>query len=274
MKRRLALILSLVLLIGICAAIPALGEADAAAMPPLPPHVKDGIDVVAVFACAEAQPVALPAGPDSQEGSAKVDTLWIYYSDNTFDQYAEGPRGYELFSTGTYTLKDGGDFILSEDGDNGTIVIERNRKRSPEAQALTEYSSVHEYALGTLGFEQLYSPADEGKAVEAIFGVDHMLTYTDESGVTALLDTVLIFFKDMSFRAFSFVKDDVVLTGSGTYEFNETGDFHIVPFEDDNGTITMRFDESIQGEAPATVTFDLEPLQSGCFYVLKPADAP
>ena len=110
--------------------------------------------------------------------------------------------------------------------------------------------------------------------VEAIFGDEYFLSYTDEAGVVTLLDTFLIFYKDMTFEAYSFIKDDVVLTGSGDYEFDETGDFHILPFEEDNGKITMSYDYSIQNSEPASATFDLTPLATACFYVARPADAP
>lgn len=167
MKRRLASILSLVLLAGILLTVSAFAESGAL---PAPPHPNDDFSVLAVFAKAHAQPIDMPASPEGEEIQIMADTLWIYYSDSTFEQYAETPLGYELFSTGTYSLK-----------------------------------------------------------------------------------------------------DDVVLTGSGTYAFDETGDFQIIPFEEDNGKITMSFDYSIQNSEPASMTFDLSPLGSACFYVARPA---
>lgn len=274
MKRRLAILLTLVLLVGIVAMMPVLAEAKDASAPPPPPHIKDGVDVTAIFANGLAQPLPLPKRPDGEETQAMADTMWIYYSDNTFDQYVEGPAGYELFSTGTYSFKDGGSFNINENEDNGVIVIERNKKMSPETRALEDYASSHEYALGTLGFTQLYGPKDEGKEVEAIFGQDHMLRYTNDSGVTTLVDTFMIFFRDMSFKVYSFIEDEVTLTGSGTYAFDEAGDFTILPFEEDNGTITMNFDYSLETSEPVSVVFDLEPLATNCFYMQRTEEMP
>ena len=75
--------------------------------PPLPPHIKEQADVVAVFAGIEKQPVRLENQPEEDQ---KVDTVWIYYSDNTFDQYAELRHEFELFSTGKYSFTGGGSF--------------------------------------------------------------------------------------------------------------------------------------------------------------------
>lgn len=266
MKRRIAIILSLALLAGILL-VPTFAESDAR---PAPPSPKEDVEVVAVYAKSHAQPIDMPASPEGEETQIMADTLWIYYSDDTFEQYAETPLGYELFSTGAYSFKDDGDFASGD----GAIVIERDRKLSLETRTLSDYASSHEYAMGSLGFEQLFGPKDEGKSVAAIFGDEYFLTYTDDSGVVTLLDTVLFFFKDMTFEAFSFMKDDVVLTGSGTYAFDETGDFHILPFEEDNGTITMNYDYSIQNSEPASVTFDLNLLATACFYEAHPAIAP
>lgn len=205
--------------------------------------------------------------------------MWIYYSDDTFVQYAEGPDGYEPFSTGTYSFKEDGDFVLEEDGDNGTIVINRNKKKTSLRSGLSDYNSTHEYELGTLGFEQLFGPGDEGKEVEVILGDDNQLIYTDEDGVLSHLDSVWIMFTDKSFKQFVFMDDDVKLYGSGTYEFDDTGDFKYTGIEGESGKITLTYDYNVQldGEGKENVksiTYDIRSLGLTCFYEKKPDTEP
>ena len=246
---------------------------------PLPMFVKDGVDVVAIFADGLAQPVGVPAGPDSNEESKKVDTLWIYYSDNTFDQYAQGPEGFEIFSTGTYSFDKDGDFLIEEEGENGIIVINRNKKVTSEESGLTDYESSHEYELGTLGFEQLYGPADEGKNIEAVFGDDCQLVYEDEDGTVEHLDSIWIMFDDMSFRQYVFMDDDVKLYGKGKYKLSDGADFHFIGMEEESGTIILDYyynmmykKQGITNAEPAE--YDLASLGLTCFYEKKPDEMP
>ena len=261
MKKTIFLLLLVFLFTGLLGAAPAFAEdnpprgpvppADDSELPPLRPFMKENIDVVAIFAA----PCTQPYGPDGQD---KADTIWIYYSDNTFDQYAETGEKFDLFSKGTYAFKDGGDFIIGEDEDNGIIVINRTHKLSPEG--LTEHESSHEYELGTLGFEQLFGPEDAGKQIVAIFGDTRFERYTDDDGITRFLDTVWLFFADNTFRQYVFLNGDVVLFSSGAYEFDEFGDFHF-PLQDDNhGTITLTWEYSEEDDAQLSCTYDLNTL--------------
>ena len=131
MKKSLAMILVLVLLVGVVGIAPAFAADDDAAALPLLPFIKEDVAVAAVFAGVEAQ--ELP-GPDDIEDAvtAKVDSICIFYSDNTFDQYAETPSGYELYSTGTYSFKDDADFITPGAGPAFALCCRKRRQPNEE----------------------------------------------------------------------------------------------------------------------------------------------
>lgn len=265
MKKSIAMLLVLILLAGAFGTLPAFAADGGGAAPPLPPQIKDGVSVAAIFAAPEAQP--FPASKDEPEDMEPimVDTVWVYFSDNSFDQYAETPKGFELFSTGTYSFKDGGSFALDNGDDHGVITIERTQKFSGEEKKVVAYASTHDYKLGTLGFSQLFGPGD-GREVEAVFGDDHCVTYQDENGVLSSLDALWIYFSDGSFVEYAFLNGEVVRYGKGTYEFDDAGDFHIAPFEEDYGTISQTWEESLGGFAGETLTFDLGATGLNCLY--------
>ena len=256
-------------------------EADAPAEDgeqPLPLQVKDGVDVVAVFADGKAQQLDLPKAPEGDEDNAlKIDTIWIFYSDNTFDQYAESPQGYEIYSTGTYSFKDGGDFIIGDEED-GTIVFTRKKKALNGKPGLVDYDNTFENEIGSLGFESLYGPGDEGKEVEAIWADDNQLMYVKD-GVTYHLDAFWIMFTDKTFKQYALIDDDIKLYSSGTYEFGEDGDFHFIGFEENSGTITLTYDYNILHEALGDkevepVTYDIKSLGLSCLFEKMPEELP
>ena len=124
--------------------------------------IKEGVCVEAVFLGIQKQPLTLEDGTVTD-----VDTIWIYYSDGTFELFATVDNHTVLFSVGTYAFEEGGDFIYMEDGDLGDITINRTEKYVP-GQGLAEHESSHTYDLATLGFTQLYAP-DAGKNIVTIF---------------------------------------------------------------------------------------------------------
>ena len=273
MKKRFALLLTLVLLTVTLGASWALAEEAGQTPPPLPPHIKDQVDVVAVFAGPEKQPLPMS---DRPEDDRKIDTVWIYFSDNTFDQYAEIRHEFELFSTGTYAFTNGGSF--GADGRDGSIVINRTQKYSEKDRRMAAYSSSHEYKLGSLGFAQIYGP-DEGRAIEAVTGDNKHIEYMDEAGVRRRLDSIWLYFTDGTFKDFVFLNGEVVPNGEGTYAFDETGDFHIVPTDKDHGTITISWDKSLKGLEGETRVYDLSTWSEFLYEkhdpsVLPPAGAP
>ena len=85
--------------------------------------VKEGSNVEAVFVGNKKQPFT-----ENDGDKGNVDTIWIYYSDMTFEQFAIIEDKTILFSTGTYKFENGGDFIYAEnDKDHGNIVINRTK---------------------------------------------------------------------------------------------------------------------------------------------------
>ena len=185
-----------------------------------------------------------------------------------------------LFRSGTYSLENGANFIIEEGKDNGSIVINRNKKRTfddPDATGLKDYDSSHEYDLGSLGFTQIYGPEDEGKKIEAVFGDDNQLLYTDDSGVVRHLDSVWIMFDDMTFKQFVYIDDDVKLYGSGYYELSDGADFNNIEQEKDSGTITLEYDYNMLYKATGQkdtepVTYDLKSLGLTCYFEKKPEE--
>lgn len=202
MKRLISLLLAMMISLGICCA----------ETTPVP----DGAEVVAVFAQQDKQPVT------KIDGSIEyLDTIWIYFTDYSFVQYAFIDDTPVLFSTGTYEFANGGDFLYEEtEEDYGDIVIRRNAKYA-DGEGLKEYSSEHAYGLNTLGLTELFYGGDKEEKVAAIFAGCEKQTFNEN-----LLDTYWIYYDDMTFEQYTCLKSDPVLFSTGTYEFaGEAGDF-------------------------------------------------
>ena len=225
-----------------------------------PPQIKKDAAVVSVFAAAEVFPLNDPADREP----IMLDAILIYYSDNTFDQYVQSRGGFELFTTGTYSFKDDGDFILNEN-ETDAILLETRELFSLAEGKLVENASTAEYDLGTIRIDQLFGPTD-GREVEAIFADDYSLNYADEDGVISNLDAIWIYFTDGTFAEYAYLNGEVVLFGSGSYELSETGDFHILPDEDDYGTITQTWEASLSEFSGETLTFNLGATGRTCLY--------
>ena len=271
MKKCLAMLLVLVMLVGVVGFAPAFAADDDDAAP-MPPHIKDGVSVVAIFADAEVNPIEGPEDAPEDMEPIMADAILLYFSDNTFDQYVETPKGFELYSTGTYTFKEEGDFILTEKEGEDVIALEITQQFSIEDQKLVDASEKNEFDLSTIHLAQLFGPDDE-REVEAVFADNNAVIYEDENGVISNLDAIWIYYADGTFEEYAFLKGEVVLYGSGTYAFDEAGDFHIVPLEKDNGTITLTWKESLGGFADRSLTFDLGSTGLLCLFEKLDADA-
>ena len=114
----------------------------------LPEELKSRADQVsATFVGIEKQPYKDEAGKETM-----LNTVWIYYDDLHFEQYAFVDGAMQLFSTGTYMLSEGADFDFDKDDKNaGDLTITRTKKYQA-GKGLSDYSSTHTYALNTLGF--------------------------------------------------------------------------------------------------------------------------
>lgn len=138
MKRILNLFLGCVLVISIvsCANTNVVNKAS------------KGKDVSAIFVGIDKQP---SGGSDEL-----IDTVWIYFDDETFEQYAEVDKEMVLFSQGNYHFENGGNFIDGqEDPSKGQITIDRTKKYQ-YGKGLTDYSSHHTYDLYALGFKCVF----------------------------------------------------------------------------------------------------------------------
>ncbi len=111
----------------------------------------DLMAVSAVYSGIEKQPFT-----DSDGKEMMLDTIWIYYEDGSFEQYATLENEQVLFSTGTYELSEGADFVYdNKEKDYGQITINRTKKLQPD-KSLSDYDSSHTYDLNFLGFTQIY----------------------------------------------------------------------------------------------------------------------
>lgn len=196
------------------------------------PLQNDNRYIVSIYAKENAQPY----------DNDMLDTIWIYYSDGSFEQYAELDDAIELFSTGTYVLAEDDDFYIEEADEPLYITITRDQKF--QNGKLSEYSSEHLYNLGTLGFDQLYGyNKNDGRIAEALFyGLDKQL-YIDEMGDKDMLDTCWIYYNDNTFEQYAELDDEIVLFSTGTYKLVDGGDFIYEMNESDFGDIIINRDQ-------------------------------
>ena len=107
--------------------------------------------VSAVFSGVEKQPFT-----SSDRKEMMLDTIWIYYEDGSFEQYATLENEQVLFSMGTYELSEGADFVYDKNEKAyGRITINRTKKLQQD-MSLSDYESSHTYDLNFLGFTQIY----------------------------------------------------------------------------------------------------------------------
>lgn len=202
MKKLIAFLLTMMIFFGACYA----------ETTPIP----DSAEVIAIFAQQDKQPLT------KQDGRIEyLDTIWVYFTDYTFAQYAFIDEMPVIFSTGTYTFANGGDFLYDKtEEDYGDIVITRTAKYADGA-GLQEYHSEHTYGLNTLGLAELFYGGDEEEKVVAVFAGCEKQTFNGE-----LLDTYWIYYDDMTFDQYTCLRSDPILFSTGTYEFaGEPGDF-------------------------------------------------
>ena len=214
MKKLIALLLALMISLGVCYA----------ETTPVP----DGAEVIVIFAQQDKQPLT------KQNGRIEyLDTIWIYFTDYTFVQYAFIDETPVVFSTGTYAFANGGDFLYGKtEEDYGDIVITRTAKYA-DGEGLKEYHSEHTYGLNTLGLSELFYGGDEEENVVAVFAGCEKQAFNG-----GLLDTYWIYYDDMTFDQYTCLQSDPILFSTGTYAFaGESGDF---------SSITVRRNQKFQ----------------------------
>lgn len=84
-----------------------------------------------------------------------LDTVWIFYKDNTFEQYAKIENKNTLFSLGTYKMVQGSDFYFANEKDSGDIMISRTQKYDYK-QGLVPYKTTRRYDLAQMGFHKVF----------------------------------------------------------------------------------------------------------------------
>ena len=243
MKKNISLLLGLLLMLSLTIS----AAADTEVEP---------VEIAAVYAQQEKQPFT------AEDGSIEfLDTIWFYLNDGNFVQYAFLDDEPVVFSTGTYSLRNGGSFVPADDGgNNGDLVIRRKAKYAA-GEGLAEYSSKHSYSMDKLGFQQLFYAGDKGKRIEAVFAGCEKQPF----GEDRMLDTYWFYYSDGSFEQYACIGSDPILFSEGTYSLSEGANFLYVENETDCGTITitrtMKFQEGLNyAEYDSEHTYDLNSL--------------
>lgn len=105
--------------------------------------------VLSIFVGNDRQPY--PAEDGSKDF---LDTVWLYYSDTTFDQYAILPEGnIVLFSTGLYKLPGKRDVVVRP----GKKVTLHRTKKYKRGEGLLPYHSTHVYGSELNDFVLVYA---------------------------------------------------------------------------------------------------------------------
>lgn len=88
-------------------------------------------------------------------GDEMVDSLWLYYGDQSFEQYAYLDYMHPtLFSEGYWKIDNGTDLYLGTEKENDVIITLTRTKKLQDGSYMA-YASEHTYELKTLGYEQI-----------------------------------------------------------------------------------------------------------------------
>ncbi len=88
-------------------------------------------------------------------GDEMVDSLWFYYGDQSFEQYAYLDYMHPtLFSEGYWKIDNGTDLYLGTEKENDVIITLTRTKKLQDGSYMA-YASEHTYELKTLGYEQI-----------------------------------------------------------------------------------------------------------------------
>ena len=102
-------------------------------------------NIVAAFMQADKQKLVKTDGSEEM-----LTTMWFYYDDNTFEQYAlVDDENSVLFSSGDYTVSEG--FVKA----SSVLTIHRTKKYQ-DGKGLANYESEHDYVIGELEFIRVY----------------------------------------------------------------------------------------------------------------------
>lgn len=88
-------------------------------------------------------------------GDEMVDSLWLYYGDQSFEQYAYLDYMHPtLFSEGYWKIDNGMELYLGTEKENDVIITLTRTKKLQDGSYMA-YASEHTYELKTLGYEQI-----------------------------------------------------------------------------------------------------------------------
>ena len=103
-------------------------------------------DVVAAFMQVDKQKLVKQDGTE-----AMLTTMWFYYGDGTFQQFALSENGDDvLFSEGVYSVSNGS-FV-----DKDAVLTIHRTKKYQDGEGLAPYDSTHDYVIGDLEFLRIY----------------------------------------------------------------------------------------------------------------------
>ena len=189
------------------------------------------LSVTVLFACGNTSDnknvEAIFVGIDKQPSGGRddlIDTVWIYYDDNTFEQYAEVDDELVFFSQGVYHFEDDGGFVVGlTNPDKDQLVLNRNKKYQ-YGQGVVDYSSLHTYDLYSLGFDPIYL-AREGEPKLVAFLAGDSKQFYKNNGKTQRIDTLWLFFENGTFTQYSEIDKVMEKFSTGTYAFSNGGRF-------------------------------------------------
>ena len=217
---------------------------------------------------------AIFVGIDKQPFSGKrdaIDTIWIYYDNGTFEQYAEVENELVPFSEGVYHFENNGNFVDGEkDHSKGQIVINRNKKYQI-GKGLAEYSSLHTYDLYSIGYEPIYL-YEEGKTKMLAIFIGDNKQYFINNNRRQYLDTLWMFFDDNRFRQYTEIGREMKEFSEGTYEFSGNASFVNYAKHNEEGQIIISREKIYKDKkglanSSSTHKYDLNTLGFKCVWV-------
>ncbi len=198
----------------------------------LPEYVKDGVSVATVFAAAQGQPYV-----GLGKGTQYLDTFWVCYSDDSFEQFVELDGGFRAFARGDYDFDGSGQILF-------------NIREQLNAEGTFEEMPAYGYAFDSSdpAFAMIVSPEDAKKDVVSIFADVLREEYTDVAGLSTMLDTIWVYYADGSFAEYAYMNDFVAPYSTGIYTVSENGDFHFWDGKDDAGVLKLEYELKADAE--------------------------
>ena len=146
--------------------------------------------VAAIFLGADMQPYQ---DDDDDDDMDHLDTVWVYFDDMTFTQYAFLDDGIVKFSEGTYEFENGADFKFEPSEDVHNITITRTAMYAYDT-GLAPYDSTDTYDLGAIGFVKIF-PLDEAPVEGGFVGMPNPwsdVASAEEAAAGAGLDELIV----------------------------------------------------------------------------------